>query len=76
MLITSHNDSLIMFSENITVILKFTIDFDGTPVSLLSLTVNFCHSVVSFELNVVSKHQDLQCLNVHIMFIIFYKTLK
>ena len=45
MLITSHNDNLIMFSENITVILKFTIDFDGTPVSLWSLTVNFCQSV-------------------------------
>ena len=28
MLKTSHNDNLIMFSENITVILKFTIDFD------------------------------------------------
>ena len=41
MLITSHNDNLIMFSENIMVILKFTIDFDGTPVSLWSLTVNF-----------------------------------
>ena len=28
--------------------LKLTIDFDGTPVSLWSLTVNFCQSVVSF----------------------------
>ena len=48
MLITSHNDNLIMFSENITVILKFTIDIHGTPVSLWSLTINFCQSVVSF----------------------------
>ena len=48
MLITSHNDNLIMFSENIMVILKFTIGFDGTPVPLWSLTVNFCQSVVSF----------------------------
>ena len=48
MLITSLNDNLIMFSENITVILKFTIDIHGTPVSLLSLTINFCQSVVSF----------------------------
>ena len=69
MLITSHNDNLIMFSENITVILKFTIDFDGTPVSLWSLTVDFC------QRNVVSKHQDLRCLNLYIMFIIFYKAL-
>ena len=45
MSITSHNDNLIMFFENITVILKLTIDFDGTPVSLWSLTVNFCQSV-------------------------------
>ena len=30
MLIISHNDNLIMFSGNIMVILKFTIDFDGT----------------------------------------------
>ena len=34
MLITSYNGNLIMFSINIMVILKFTIDFDGTPVSL------------------------------------------
>ena len=64
MLITSHNDNLIIFSENITVILKFTIDFDKTAVLLWSLMVNFCQSVVSFYLNVVSKHQDLQRLNV------------
>ena len=76
MLITSQNDNQIMFSENITVIFKFAIDFDETPVSLWSLTVNFCQSAVSFYLNVVSKHKDLQCLNVCIMFIIFYKTLK
>ena len=37
MLTTSHNDNLIMFSENITVILKFTIDFDRTPVALRRL---------------------------------------
>ena len=48
MLITGHNDNLIMLSESITVILKFAIDFDGTPVSLWPLTVNFCQSVVSF----------------------------
>ena len=48
MLITTHNDNLIKFSENTVVILKFTIDFDGTPVSLWSLTVTFCQSVVSF----------------------------
>ena len=48
MLITSHNDNLIKFSENITAILKFTIDFDGTPAFLWSLTVNYCESVVSF----------------------------
>ena len=48
MLITSHNDNLIMYSKNITVILKLTIDFDGTPVPLWSLMVNFCESVVSF----------------------------
>ena len=69
MLITSHNDNLIMSSENVMVILKFTIDFDGTRVSLWSLTENFC------QRNVVSKHQDLHCLNVYIMFIIFFKGL-
>ena len=48
MLITNHNDNLIMFSENIRVILKFTVGFDETPVSRWSLTVNFCQNVASF----------------------------
>ena len=42
MLITSHNDNLMMFSENITVILKVTIDYDGTPVPHWFFTVNVC----------------------------------
>ena len=75
MLITSHNDNLIMFSENITVILKFTIDFDDTSVPLV-LNGKFL-SQCSFILAKRSvEHQDLQSLNVYIMFIIFYKMLK